>query len=339
MSLKNSLKKGAMHNMADCQDLFTSFNSEVSLKTEKKEYLRTSRNAIRDKIKKYFKDSKEVKVPKFHGQGSYMLNTMTNLLDGEFDIDDGVYLQHLDTDETKWPIPATMHGWIVAAVENHTTTSPVDKSTCVRVIYKNDYHVDLPIYVMKDDKPYLAHKSKGWSPSDPKAFIEWFNTKVNNKGEQLKRLVKYFKAWADYQNQNSSIKMPSGMIFTVLASEHFLGSNYRDDEVLVGTARNILDELERNFSVITPVVPSDDLLDGWSDSRKENFINKLKNLCDDGSKALALDDDEKEEASLIWQKLFGARFPKYDPPKKKKEELAKATSAPAILGNHGRSAI
>lgn len=325
--------------MADCHDLFKKYYNEIGLSSEKKKYLRTSRDAIRDKIRKYFKETKEVKVPKFRGQGSYMIGTMVNPLDGEYDIDDGVYLQHLENDDdANWPAPTTMHGWVVEAVKNHTSTPPVDKNTCVRVIYKNNYHVDLPIYSIKDNVPYLAHKSEGWSPSDPKAFIEWFRDKVKLKGEQLKRLVMYFKAWADFQNQNSSTRMPCGMVFTVLAAQNFYGSSDRDDEALVGTARNILDNLEDNFSVKTPVTPYDDLLDGWSDTRKNNFLNKLKRLCDKGNEALALDDENKEDASSIWQELLGDRFPKYDPPKVKKEDLAMATSAPAILGNHGRSA-
>jgi len=324
--------------MADCHDLFEKYNSEISLDSDKKEYLRTSRDAIRDKIRKYFKETKEVTAPKFKGQGSYMLSTTVNPLDGEYDIDDGVYLQHLEADDSKWPTPATMHNWVVEAVKNHTSTPPVDKNTCVRVIYKNSYHVDLPIYSKKDDVPYLAHKSKGWSPSDPWAFIEWFRGQVKDKGEQLRSVVKYFKAWADFQNQNANSKLPSGMVFTILSAENLYSSNGRDDEALVGTARNILDKLGENFSVITPVEPFDDLLDGWSDTRKENFLKKLEVLCNKGNKVLELDNDKKEEASLKWQDLLGDRFPKYEPPKEVKKESAKVTSAPAVLGNHGKSA-
>ncbi|MBF7082791.1 hypothetical protein IT084_07330 [Desulfallas sp. Bu1-1] len=325
--------------MANCHDLFNKFHEEITLNSDKKEYLRTSRDAIRDKIRKYFKDTKKVKAPKFHGQGSYMMGTTVNPLDGEYDIDDGIYLQHLDeNDDSNWPTPATMHNWVMEAVKDHTSTPPVDKNTCVRVIYKNNYHVDLPIYAMKNDVPQHAHKSKGWSASDPRAFIDWFRGQLTNKGEQFRRLIKYFKAWADYQNQGASTKMPSGMIFTVLVADHFYGSDNRDDEALVGTAKNILDNLEDSFSIKTPVVPYDDLLDGWSETRKNNFLNKLKNLCNKGNEALELEDDEKEQASLKWQELLGDRYPKYDPPKKENDS-AKVTTEPAGLWKYdGRSA-
>lgn len=325
--------------MADCHDLFSKFHGEITLDPDKKEYLRTSRDAIREKIRKYFKDTKKVSTPKFHGQGSYMMGTTVNPLGKEYDIDDGIYLQHLDkNNDSNWPTPATMHNWVVEAVKDHTSTPPVDKNTCVRVIYKNNYHVDLPIYSMKSDVPQHAHKSKGWGASDPRAFIDWFRGLLTNKGEQFRRLIKYFKAWADFQNQGASTKMPSGMVFTVLVAENFYGSEGRDDEALVGSAKNILDKLEENFSATTPVEPFDDLLEGWSDTRKNNFIDKLRNLCSKGDEALDQEHDEKEQASLKWQELFGKRYPKYDPPKKEKE-IAKSTREPAGLYKYdGRSA-
>jgi len=325
--------------MADCHDLFNKYHDEINLDSDKKESLRTSRNAVRDKIKNYFKDNKKGKAPKFYGQGSYMMGTMVNPLDGEYDIDDGVYLQHLGEDESEWPTTSTAHSWVVNAVKGHTSTDPIDKNTCVRVIYKNHYHIDLPIYVIKDDIPRLAHKSNGWVNSDPRAFTDWFRDKVKENGEQLKRIVKYLKAWADYKNQNSSTKMPSGIILTILAANNFVSSDDRDDEALVGTVRNILDTLEESFSCEKPVEPYEDLFEGWSDTRKNNFLNKLNTLCDKGNQALELDSDKKEEASLKWQDLLGDRFPKHETTTKNQSETAKATFAPAALyGNDGRSA-
>mgnify|MGYP001408553601 CR=1 FL=1 len=325
--------------MANCHDLFNEYHDKIKINSDKKESLRKSRDAVRDKIKKYFKDTKGVTAPKFHGQGSYMMGTIITPLDGEYDIDDGVYLQHLEEDESKWPATSTMHTWIVNAVKGHTSTEPVDKNTCVRVIYKNHYHIDLPIYVIKDDVPRLAHKSKGWINSDPRAFTDWFRSTVKENGEQLRQIVKYLKAWADYKNQNASTKMPSGIMLTILAAENFVGSDGRDDEALVGTVRNILDTLEESFSCKKPVEPNEDLFEDWSDTRKDNFLNKLNTLCDKGNKALELENDKKEEASLKWQDLLGDRFPKYENVKEEQSESAYATTAPAALyANNGRSA-
>jgi hypothetical protein len=82
--------------MANCDDLFQTFDENISVSSARKKTLRKSRNAIRDRIRKHFKEELKVTVPKFHGQGSYSMDTLVNPLDGcDYDIDDGVYLQHL----------------------------------------------------------------------------------------------------------------------------------------------------------------------------------------------------------------------------------------------------
>lgn len=327
-----------MSQLAQCNDLFLKFDEKIKLKPEKKKYLRTSRNALREKIKGYFEETLKVSKPQFWGQGSYMMNTTIEPIEGEYDIDDGVYLMHLaDKKEEDWPAASTVHNWIVKAVEGHTSTPPVNKNTCVRVIYKNDYHVDLPIYIKAEDAehPKLAHKTKGWIDSDPKALTNWFNDEVKNKGAQLKRIVRYFKAWKDYKKGDD--KFPSGMIFTILAANHFVeGYEEDDDSAFVATAQEIYDQLNSSFSLKRPVFPEEELLDGWSETAKTNFLNKLSNLIKQGQKALETED--KKEAADIWRKIFGDRFPEYTPPEERMDKgYALQTSKPAVLGNHGRS--
>lgn len=321
--------------MSNCHDLFTEFHEKIYLTAEKKKSLRTSRNAIRDKIKKYFKDELGLTEPKFYGQGSYMMNTTVVPIDGEFDIDDGVYLEHLkNEDEEDWATPSTVHNWILKAVEGHTSTPPVNKNTCVRVIYKNNYHVDLPIYVMSGDHPKLAHKSKGWIDSDPKALTKWFIDEVAVKGDQLKRVVRYFKAWKDFKDGDT--KLPSGMVLSILAANHYASGYLNDDDsAFVETARAIHKELNESFSLVRPVFPSEELISDWSETKKNNFLSKLENLIKKGDKAIA--ETDKTKASEKWIEALGDRFPEYQAPKSELNTVFKST-APAVLGNHGRSA-
>ena len=81
--------------MADLHSEFKIFHDSIALNSSKKESLRKSWDAIREKIRKHFRDQLKVNVPKFRGQGSYAMGTTVNPLDSEFDIDDGIYLQHL----------------------------------------------------------------------------------------------------------------------------------------------------------------------------------------------------------------------------------------------------
>ncbi|MCH7515977.1 MAG: hypothetical protein IIB08_02410, partial [Bacteroidetes bacterium] len=85
--------------MANCNELFLKFHGIIVLSKSKKETLIISRNAVRNRINKYFKDNLEFKPPDFFQQGSFSLKTAINPLDGEYDIDDGVYLRNLDENE------------------------------------------------------------------------------------------------------------------------------------------------------------------------------------------------------------------------------------------------
>ncbi|MGN7296363.1 cyclic GMP-AMP synthase DncV-like nucleotidyltransferase [Ferdinandcohnia sp. SAFN-114] len=325
--------------MAQCNDLFIEFDRKIKLKPEKKKSLRKSRNALRVKIQNHFENNLKVTKPKFWGQGSYMMNTTIEPIEGEYDIDDGVYLVHLSSkEEEEWPAASTVHNWILKAVDGHTSTTPVNKNTCVRVIYKDDYHIDFPIYIKGDnaDHPKLAHKTKGWIDSDPKALTNWFNTEVTSKGDQLKRIVRYFKAWKDYKKGDD--KFPSGMVFTILAANYFVeGYEEDDDSALIAIAKEIYDNLSDSFSLNRPVFPEEDLLDDWSDTAKTNFLSKLSTLISNGQKAL--EKDKLSDAADIWIKIFGDRFPKSNPPEEERvnKGYALQTSTPAILGNHGRS--
>ncbi len=326
--------------MANCDDLFQMFDEVIYVSTSRKEQLRRSRNAVRERIRQYFKAQQQV-VPKFHGQGSYNMGTLVNPLEGcDYDIDDGVYLQHLGNDPTKWPTAVTVHKWIVAATTGYTDEAPQDRNRCVRVVYKGDppYHVDLPCYVMSMyDVPLIFDKSreKAATPpvspyeSDPSAMTEWFAERVD-EGGQLRRIVRYLKAWKDYQRDRGA-GVAKGLALTILAAEIFV-TDARDDVAFTKTVGAAYTRLSANLIIRKPVTPFEDLVSSWTQKQRENFLERLVQLRDRGNDALA--EEDRETAAKIWQKVLGNRFPDVEPMKEK----ALQTSAPAILGSDGRSA-
>lgn len=317
--------------MADLNKLFLSFNTEITLNSEKKENLRTGRNALRKKIKDKFKE-KDRNQPKFHGQGSYMMKTTVNPIDGEYDLDDGVYLQgYSDKEIDEWPKVSTVHDWIKGAVDGHTTTPPVDKNTCVRVIYVNDYHIDLPTYIVKDDMAYLSHKRDGWVVSDPKAFTDWFIDKVTTEGEQIRGLVKYLKAWKEYKNIDLK-----GIAITILVGENYYKDDNRDDLSLLGTLTNIIDKLEDKFECVKPVAPNEDIFSDYSETSQKDVIEGLTDLRDCIQDAV--DEDDEKEASKIMIDCFGDRFPEGESSTVEEEAKFVRAEAPAVIKNDGHSA-
>lgn len=320
--------------MSNLNNLFLKFNDNIILTSTKKENLRRGRNALRDKIKEDFKDNKRL-VPNFCGQGSFMMKTIVNPLgNDDYDIDDGVYLNGFsDKSKDEWPSSSTIHNWIKNAVDGHTSIDPVDKNTCIRVLYASGYHIDLPSYILKDDIAYLAHKKDGWIESDPKAFTDWFIDKKNDKGEQLRRVVKYLKAWKDYKKVDLK-----GISITILVGEHFYEYEDRDDSSILGTVTEMISELEVNFKCPKPVSPYEDLFDGFSDTKRNNIINALIKLKDSINDAIAEEDEEK--ASDIMIKQFGDRFPKGKPKQSNsiKQSSYIITDKPGVLNNDGHSA-
>ena len=319
--------------MGNIHILFESFNDSISLKETKTNSLRTSRDALRTVIKDWFSDNKK-KQPSFCWQGSFAMKTTVNPIgDSDYDIDDGVYLSgYSETDSTDWPTTATVHNWIKKAVDGQTKTAPINKDTCIRVIYASGYHVDLPVYIEKNSSIYLAHKTKGWIVSDPKAFRDWFISKAKDNDEQLRRLVKYLKAWKDY----NSIPL-KGIEITILVSDHFCVYEGHDEKSLRNTVQSIINSLESSFSCYKPVAPYENLFSECSQTKKDRILNALRSLKNSLDSAIDEKDDQKASEYLI--KEFGNRFPKGEASKQTDSSTSYTrTSAPGVLKHNGRSA-
>lgn len=320
--------------MANCHSLFIKFNESITLTSTRKNKLKSSRNSLRSRIKKYIKDEKPDETqPMFHSQGSFAINTAVNPIPEDeklkYDLDDGIYF--VDDIEKRKDV-ATYHKWISDAVDEHTDESVIDKNTCVRVTFSDGHHIDLPIYFKNkegDFIPELAHKSNGWTQSDPKAFVEWFK---ENKNDQIIRLIKYSKAWLD--KKSSSNKMLSGFIMTILIVNNYR-EDERDDKALLETMKAIKYTLSLGFVCYRPTPDTNEnLFDKYSQQQKDNFMNKLSRLIDDGDKAI--ENPNQKSASEKWQKHFGNRYPCH----LANDELEEANvyEAPAIIRAPAKSA-
>ncbi|WP_375562719.1 cyclic GMP-AMP synthase DncV-like nucleotidyltransferase [Bernardetia sp. OM2101] len=316
--------------MAVLNQQFTEFNKKIKLTSARKDDLMSSRDSLKKKIKEWFKENKKNELqPKFWGQGSSEMNTTINPIpqyEGEekklkYDLDYGIYFIENENEDNIQNID-TWHNWVCEAVKDHTSIPPVRKTTCVRVVFSNGRHIDLPIYYKDGDKIELAHRSKGWTESDPKAFFEWFN---NLKNKQLERIVRYLKAWKNYrENCNTNLKLPSGFELTILASNNYVECD-NDDEAFRETVSKINEELNKvnGFKCERPTAPIEDIFADYSQTRRENFLdnlNKLVNACEKAD-----EESNRKKASEIMRKEFGDRFPTAPDidDKQKSDELSK----------------
>lgn len=293
--------------MANTEQQFKGFLDNIRLTNDDLTPLRTSRDANRERIRKYWRETLKRTVPTFEEQGSFDMGTGVKPLSGDHDIDDGVYLQCIGTDRSTWPSTATLQGWLVNAVSGATHGDPQKRKRCVRVPYKGGYHIDLPAYGTDESGKFRLFE-KGKVPSDfvesnPCAFADWFREK-NRVQPKTRDVVRFIKAWRNYQG--GELKRLKGVAITILVANN-LCAYERYDETVANTARACATYLELNRSIFDPVAPWENLTEAWTPSEMDAVIAEFKALADRGDEAI--DEDTVRDAALIWKGEFGARFP------------------------------
>jgi cyclic GMP-AMP synthase DncV-like protein len=287
--------------MADCHDFFQEFLSAINISANQSNNLRTGRDAIRARIQTYFSDELKVRQPKFFSQGSFALKTMIRPLGTDYDLDDGVYLQHTDDDLSE-PTPKQASDQLLKAVERHVQQNPENKKNCVRLKYAAGYHIDLPVYREVDGIIYLGTlEGNQWIPDDAKAFNKWFYDRLEAT-EQMRSCIKYLKAWSDFLG--SDLK---GIHITALVGLNHVSVEDHDDESVALTVKKMRDYLTEKQGVWNPVDLKENLLKGWSEAKLSQTIKKLDWFCEKATAAQQCTDEE--EAAQEWRVLFGDRFP------------------------------
>ena len=286
--------------MKTLHEAFLDFDKAITLTPARKDKIINSRNAVREKIRSYFKNDLEQNQPKFCWQGSFSMNLALNPLpDNEVDFDDGVYLTNIDTEDmSSWPTPKQAHDYILDAMADHTADGCENKTSCVRVIYRNFYHMDLPVYIMHNEHAHLANiKTNEWTISDSKDFRDWFYN--NRKSEQTSRIIRYLKAWRDYLN----LDIPS-IELTILGTENFIEAD-EDSIAFEKTVRQIYNTLSICRSVFKPVQPNENLWEELSETQKDKRINDFKKLLDTITTA---NSTSPHRGSIILRNYLGDRF-------------------------------
>lgn len=305
--------------MANSHNLFQDYHTEISIGSNKKERMMNSKNGLRNKVRKWFKENQPTYIPYFYIQGSYKMKNGIRTSEDICDLDDGIYFFRApDVTAT------TLKEWVRKAVDGYTDTAAENRKKCVRTIFVSDYEVDHPVYCKEEGKEYqIAVNGVGFEDSDPKAMVNWFVDKKDAEG-RLVRAVKYLKGWADKQ----SFKMPSGLALTILASnaKELIVLNERDDITLRDILKEIKKELNKSFKCIVPAVPNDDLLENYAN--KDKFLDALNKFIEDADSAIR--DTNKKDASKLWRKHLGDRFPLGEDKEEKTSYGTAAAAAGAI---------
>lgn len=311
----------------EAETLFT----RISLTPEQLEDARAKKDKLLELFKPELAASLEVPV-KHWLQGSYKNHTLIRPMQkgDEFDIDVGVYVlcnaedEGLSALEVKQLNRNILEWYVSNRPEAKVGES---KTSCERLIYPSSFHIDIPIYYYdsETDTCKLAIESDEWVDSDPKVLQDWFNKKVSSLTPkslaQLRRIIKYLKAWALIKGKEDGIKIPS-IAITALVAEKYVEAD-DDDDAFIQTAVNVASYIISNDTLNNPC-NGGDLFEfkGNEYEQIKSRVIALKNSCE---------FIDKSEDSLQQYVLWGATFEHMFPPFAERiDEVSKKTNLPAI---------
>ena len=236
-------------------------------------------------------------------QGSVAMSTVVQNEDKDYDIDVAIVFNKSALGDKG---PLATRNIIANALKRKTqqfNAEPEVKTSCVRVIYAEGYHIDFAIYrrSLVDDVWVYEHAGSEWTERELKGLTDWFKTQNDSSEGKLRKVVRLSKMFC--KSRDSWVNMPSGLLQTVLCDEK-LQDYDRTDELFYYTMKEIVDRLESNTSVSAPVDDGRDLTPRQSDSQKmTNWKNRLKSKLEDLD-ILFNDECTQDDALQAWYGFF-----------------------------------
>jgi hypothetical protein len=211
------------------------------------------------------------------------------------------------------------------------------KDTCIRVEISKKAHIDIPLYAIPDeefmllkaamehrgydgtydsaikaeqdvwtalppDSVLLAHRKENWKKSDPRPLRDWFVGEVEAKGTQLRRVVRYLKAFRDWRWPEGG---PSSILLMAAAVPMFDAQHGRDDLALLNVVSGMAAALRAG--VDNPTDANESLTERLGPEKVEEAALAFEAF----EKYLrgALDCSSPEQACAWMIEKFGSRFP------------------------------
>lgn len=325
--------------MKDCsKDLLGYHDDNVTLPQSERTNMRDRRNANRERLKVRLKGKENPLPQEFIKQGSYAMLTMVQDANNDYDIDDGVYFTQNSLkgpnggDKTARDARQMVCD---ALFYNRFKTAPEVKKNCVRIFYDDGYHVDMPVYRIRDtDGDYELASGSNWVHSRAADVEEWFNnanqTKSpdGNNGRQFRRIVRMLKKFAKSRDPWKD-QIASGFAITVLVEEKYVANKDREDSALRDTMSAIYNRLLWNLELNHPVTPGTKVTKGPDDAKMKFFREKLESALND-LEVLDKSDCTREQALKAWDKIFNTD---YFMDRYKGEEEEKASANAQVLSN------
>lgn len=313
----------------------TFYNKHVVLKKEQKNELHEKKKLNIDRLKdgliayneEYGTDYKLAEEPVT--QGSVAMHTVTQNESNDYDIDIAIVFEKDSFPETTTKAKRVIEKSLLKKCTGFTV-APKAHTNCVRIVYKDGYHIDFAIYRRfkeneNDDEYTYEHCGSQWRKRDPRAITKWFVEQNKFHNSRLREIVRLLKMFSKSRNL---WEMPGGLIQSVLCEEKCQATYTRLDERFYYTLELIKSRLESNTEVLNPTDPSLSLI------HNQNETSKLTNLYNRISKYIKKLDVlfesscTKEQAISAWSDFFNHSYWASElQESQSKNELVKSNSA------------
>jgi hypothetical protein len=303
--------------MKNCSKDVTAYHDDkVTLPQSERTNMRNRRDANRTRLKTRLKEKENPSPQEFIKQGSYAMLTMLQDAANDYDIDDGVYFTQESLKDPNGSDMASRNARQMvcdALQDDRFNNQPAVKKNCVRIFYNDGYHVDMPIYrIRENDGDYELASGAEWVHSRAADVEDWFNNANQTKspdetnGRQFRRIVRMLKKIAR-SRESWKDQIASGFAITILAEERFIANNNREDTALRDTMRAIYNRLILNLEVNHPVTPGNKVTKGPDDNKMKFFRGKLETALKD-LEVLDKSDCTREQALKAWDKVFNTEY-------------------------------
>lgn len=181
---------------------------------------------------------------------------------------------------------------------------------------------DLNSWDKLDTDHVLMATQSGWRKSDPRPIKDWVEHAVKMKTEQLRRVMRYVKAWRDHMDW--PLNDPKSILLMVAAERAFYANiEGRDDQALFDVLRRMKEIILG--PILLPTDRNEDLADKLDSPHpiRQSVFKKIIAFCDDFE--VAYNSDASKAATLLSRHL-GGRFPS-GPTSLRRVTLASAAAA------------
>lgn len=239
-------------------------------------------------------------------QGSVAMSTVVQNEENNYDIDVAIVFDKCNLGEKGAQATRNMVADALRRKTKQFNAEPEVKTSCVRVMYADGYHVDFAIYrrsynELTDTYKY-DHAGSCWTSRELKGLTDWFKERNDSSRDKLRKVVRLSKMFC--KSRDSWINMPSGLLQTILCDEKLYSIHDRSDELFYYTMKGIVERLEADTSVFAPVDNGRNLTPRQNDIQKMiTWRNRLKSKLE-GLEVLFKDDCSSDDALQAWYGFF-----------------------------------